>query len=126
MKANYKLAIALTAGVVIGGAVIQGLHAQAAPPTYVVVDISDITDPEGFKAIPAKASPETMATFGGKYVIRTETITAVDGTPPKRFVVIAFDSLEKANAWRASANTKEIDAIRAKTTKSREFILGGM
>jgi hypothetical protein len=72
MKANHKLAIALAAGIAISGAVIQGLHAQATPPTYVVVDISEITDAEGFKAIPPKASPASLATFGGKYVIRTE------------------------------------------------------
>lgn len=126
MKTSHKLAIALTAGAAIGGAVIQGLHAQVAAPTYVVVDISDITDPEGFKAIAPKAAPSVLATFGGKYVMRTEDITAVAGTPPKRFVVIAFDSLEKAKAWSNSSITKEIDAIRMKTAKSREFIVEGM
>src|SRR5260221_13366221 len=103
MKANYKLAIALVAGVAVGGAVIQGLHAQATPPAYVVVDISDITDPEGFKALPPQSGPETLAPFGGRYLIRTEKITALDGTAPKRFVGIAFDSVEKAKAWKASA-----------------------
>ena len=29
MKTNYKVAIALVAGAAIGGAAIQGLHAQA-------------------------------------------------------------------------------------------------
>jgi len=126
MKANYKLAIVLAAGIAVGGAVIQGLHAQAAPPVYVVVDISDVTDPEGFKAIPPKSGPETLAPFGGKYVMRTEKITALDGTAPKRFVVIAFDSAEKAKAWKASANSKEVDVIRDKTTKSSQFLVEGM
>ena len=40
MKTNYKLAIALVAGAAIGGAAIQGLHAQAKPPVYVVGEIS--------------------------------------------------------------------------------------
>jgi uncharacterized protein (DUF1330 family) len=124
MKASHRLAIALAAGIVIGGAIIQGLHAQATPPTYVVIDISDITDPEGFKAIPPKSGPETLAPFGGKYVVRTGDATAIEGTAPKRFVVIAFDSLDHARAWKAT--TKEIDAIRAKTTKSRQFIVGGL
>ena len=126
MKANHKLAIVLAAGIAVGGAVIQGLHAQAAPPVYVVVDISDITDPEGFKAIPPKSGPETLAPFGGKYVIRTEKIIALDGTAPKRFVVIAFPSVEKARAWKASASSKEVDVIRDKTTKSSQFMVGGM
>src|SRR5450759_653335 len=125
MKTNYKVAIALIAGTTIGGAAIQGLHAQAKPPTYAIVDINSITDPEGFKALGPKAGPANAA-FGGKFIIRTENITASDGTAPKRFVVIAFDSLEKAKAWTASAAQKEVDAIRVKTTKSRVFYVEGM
>jgi uncharacterized protein (DUF1330 family) len=126
LNTNHKVAIALAAGVLIGGAAIQGLHAQATPPAYVVVDISQITDPEGFKAIPAKAGPETLAPFGGKYIIRTEKVTALDGTAPQRFVVIAFPSVEQAKAWKASASAKEVDDIRAKTTKSSQFLVEGM
>lgn len=126
MKANHKLALALVAGVSVGGAVIQGLHAQAKPVAYVVVDIADITDPEGFKAIPPKSGPETLAPFGGRYIIRTENTTALDGTAPKRFVVIAFDSVEKAQAWKASAGSRAVDAIRDKTTKSNQFLVEGM
>jgi uncharacterized protein (DUF1330 family) len=125
LKFNQTLAIALVAGVAVGGAVIQGLHAQATPPAYVVVDISDITDPEGFKAIFPKTGPETLAPFGGKYLIRTDKITALDGTAPKRFVVIAFDSMEKAKAWSESASSKEANAIRVKTTKSSRFLVEG-
>ena len=126
MNSNYKLAIALAAGVVVGGAVIQGLHAQAAPPVYVVVDIADITDPEGFKAILPLSGPETLTPFGGSYVIRTEKITGLDGIPPKRFVVIAFDSAEKAQAWKASESARKTDVIRDKTTKSSQFLVDGM
>jgi uncharacterized protein (DUF1330 family) len=126
MKANRKLTIALVAGIAAGGAIMQGLHAQAKPPVYVVVDIFDITDPDGFKVIPALAGPETLAPFGGRYVIRTDKITALDGTPPKRFVVIAFDSVEKAQAWKASESSKKVDVIRDKTTKSSQFLVDGM
>ena len=124
MKA--KLAIALIAGVVAGGAIMQGLHAQAKPPVYVIVDIFDVTDPEGFKAIPPLAGPETLTPFGGKYVVRTDKVTALDGTPPKRFVVIQFDSVEKAQAWKASESSKKVDVIRDKTTKSSQFLVEGM
>ena len=40
MKTNYKVAIALVAGVAIGGAAIQGLHAQAKPPVFYVAEIN--------------------------------------------------------------------------------------
>src|SRR4029077_6440958 len=109
------------AGIAAGGGIIQGLQAQAKPPVYVVVDIADITDAEGFKAIIPLSVPDTLAPFGGRYVIRTDKITALDGTPPKRFVVIAFDNVEQAQAWKASESAKKVDVIRDKTTKSSQF-----
>jgi uncharacterized protein (DUF1330 family) len=126
MKTSFKLAIALVAGAVAGGMAGQGLRAQTTPPTYVVTDISEITDPDGFKAVLAKAAPSSVGEFGGRYVMRTENIVPVEGVAPKRFVVIAFDSLEKSKAWLASENQKEIRAMRDKTTKSRQFIVEGM
>jgi uncharacterized protein (DUF1330 family) len=125
MKTNYKLVIALVVGAVIGGAAIQGLHAQATPPTFAVIDISNITNPEGMQELGPKAGP-AVAAFGGKFVMRTENITASDGTPPKRFVVIAFDSLAKAKAWNASAAQQAVNGIRMKNTTSRQFFVEGM
>src|ERR1700679_4170157 len=116
MNANLKLAVALGVGAVVGGMAVQGLRAQTSPPSYVVVDFSEITDPEGYKAIISNAAPSSIAQFGGKYVIRTENIVAVEGVAPKRFVVIAFDSLDKSRAWLDSQGQKEIRAIRDKTT----------
>jgi uncharacterized protein (DUF1330 family) len=129
VKTQYTVALALLAGVGLGGAAIQGLHAQAKPPVYAVVDISEITDPEGFKALGQRSNEAATAVFkelGGRYIARTDKITALDGTAPKRFVVIAFDSAEKAQAWNNSPAQKEVNAIRVKTTKSRVFIVEGM
>ena len=125
MKTNYQLAVALVVGAAIGGSVIQGLHAQATPPTYFVADLGAITDPEGFKAVGPKAGPAAAA-FGGRYIMRTENITAVKGTAPKRFVVIAFESLAKAQAWYDSPAQKEVGAILDKTTTQRQFFVEGM
>jgi uncharacterized protein (DUF1330 family) len=127
LKTNHKIAIALTAGFVIGGAAIQGLHAQATPPIYGVTEITEITDPEGFKALTANTKgPEALVAFGGKYIVRTNNITAVEGTPPKRLIITVFDSLEKAKAWSTSPTEKEIDAMRMKATKSSRFFVEGM
>jgi hypothetical protein len=36
MKIRYVVALSLLTGVAIGGAAIQGLHAQAKPPVYFI------------------------------------------------------------------------------------------
>jgi uncharacterized protein (DUF1330 family) len=123
MKPSQKFAIALIAGVALSVFVGKGSRAQSLPPTYYIVDFSEITDPEGFKALAAKATPEILAGFGGKYVVRSQTVTAVEGVAPKRFVIIAFDTPEHAKAW---AEQPGPSAIRAKTTKSRSFIVEGV
>jgi uncharacterized protein (DUF1330 family) len=127
MKTSYAVTIGVLAGVAIGATAIKGLNAQGRPPTYVVIDIAEMTNPDGFKAVitsPA-ASPARLTALGGRYVIRTDAVTALDGVPPKRFVLLAFDSKEKAQAWNDASDIKEVNAIRAKTTKSSAFIVEG-
>ena len=130
MNRLATLGLAMLAGGAIGAAAVNGLSAQGKPPgAYAVVDISEITDPEGFKALGQRTNEAAAANFkdlGGRYIVRTDKITALDGTAPKRFVVIAFDSAEKAQAWNNSPAQKDVNAIRAKTTKSRVFIVEGM
>jgi uncharacterized protein (DUF1330 family) len=127
MKRFVFPGLTMLAGVAIGAFAVQGLHAQAKPPAYVVIDIAKMTDAEGFKAVPASpaAGPARLKELGGRYVIRSTTMTALDGTPPSRFVVLAFDSKEKAQGWADAADIKEINAIRSKTTESRAFIVEG-
>jgi uncharacterized protein (DUF1330 family) len=85
------------AGALLGAVAVQTLQAQAKPPTYVVIDITDVTDPGGFKAVTSStaASPTKLAALGGRYVIRTEEAAALDGSPSKRFVLLSFDNKRK-------------------------------
>ena len=126
MKTHYTVALAMLTGVAIGGVAIQGLHAQAKPPTYVVVALRKITDAASFKTGVVDKAAAAMAGSGGKYVIRTDKITSLDGTPPERLVLIAFESVEKAQAWHNSAAQKEVDAARMKSTDSLSFMVEGM
>ncbi len=127
MKTQYTVALAMLAGIGVGAIAVQGLHAQAKPPAIVVVDIDDITDPEGFKAVTQRPTASTATVMqGGRYIARSDKITAFDGTAPKRSIIIAFESAEKAQAWKNSPDQKKIDEIRSKTTKSRSFMVEGM
>jgi uncharacterized protein (DUF1330 family) len=122
MKANYRLALALLAGTAIGAAAITALKAQARPPTYVVIEVSEMLDAAAFEKAVAGAP-----LLDGHYMVRTQKVTARDGdAPPIRFVVIAFDTEEKFKAWSDSPAIKEVNAVRLKTTKSRSFVVEGM
>ena len=47
MKTHYAVALATLAGIGIGAAAVQTLHAQVKPPLYYITEI-DVTDPVGF------------------------------------------------------------------------------
>jgi uncharacterized protein (DUF1330 family) len=118
--------LVLFAGFALGGIAVPQLQAQGkGPGAYAIIDISEIVDPEGLKQLGPKAGP-AATNAGGKYIVRTENIVSLDGTPPKRFVVVAFDDIAKAKAWYETPAQKEVDAIRQKALKSRVFVVEGM
>jgi uncharacterized protein (DUF1330 family) len=128
MKTQYMIALGMLAGVGLGAAAVQGLHAQAKPPAYFVIEINKITDAEGFKVITQRPTggADVAKELGGHYIARTDKITGLDGTAPERFIAYAFDSVEKAQAFNNSPYMKEVNAIRDKTTQARSFIVEGM
>jgi uncharacterized protein (DUF1330 family) len=125
MKSQYKVAMALMVGTAIGAAAIEGLHAQAKLPAYAIVAVRSITDADAYKNVIAKA-PAAVAGSGGHFEIRTDKITSLYGPPPQRFVLIAFDNIEQAQAWHNSAAQKEVDALVAKSSDSLSFIVEGV
>ncbi len=129
METNFKLMLAALAGVVIGAASIATLSAQGvsptkAPPAYLIAEI-EVTDPDGYKTYQDGVS-SVLAASGGRYVVRGGKTVALDGAPPNRIVVIAFDSIEKAQAFRNSTVYKEFVPIRDKSSKFRLFAAEGV
>jgi uncharacterized protein (DUF1330 family) len=124
MKTYYTVALAMTVGFGLGVAV-NGVNAQGkVSKAYVIVDTSAISDVEAYKQVGPKAGPVAAST-GGIYLARSENITALHGTAPKQFVIIAFDSIEKAKAWDVLAE-KEVAPIADKASTQRRFIVEGM
>ena len=108
---------------------VAGVHAiraqQAKPaPGYVIAEV-DVTDPDAFKKYSEKVPP-IVAAFDGHYLVRGGKIQEVEGEVPKRIVVIAFDSVEKARAWEYSPAYEAIKPMRHSAAKSRIFIVEGI
>jgi uncharacterized protein (DUF1330 family) len=126
VKIRYALPLAVAIGLGIGAVAIRGLHARAStPPVYVVIEIDEITDANGFEALrqTADATLVEVQFEDGRYLARTENVIPLDGSPPKFFALIAFDNMTKAKAFDDSM--KKNTVLRTKATKSRSFIVEG-
>jgi uncharacterized protein (DUF1330 family) len=125
MKTHYTIALAMFAGVGLGAAAVQGLHAQAKPPVYSVAEI-DIADQAAYSTYVPKAQAAIKAS-GGMFLAAGGAVTAVEGEPPKSRVVIQqWDSLEKYQAYRNSAAFKDLLPLREKVAKWRTFVVEGV
>jgi len=92
--------------------------AQIAPPAYVVTvfdsGLRSATDTDY-----PSLNPATFQPSGGHYIVHFGKTVTFDGRPPNRFVVIAFDSMEKAQAWhssdafRQSYDARKLSDVRA-------------
>jgi uncharacterized protein (DUF1330 family) len=110
-------------GVALGAAAVNGLHAQGKTPgAYAILDVSEVVDAAAMKSIVAKAIASVKA-GGGEYVARTDKIAALSGVPPKRVVIIAFDSTDRAKAWYNSPAQQEINAMAEKALKERWYVV---
>ena len=131
MRSNYKIAVAVTAGVAIGALAVQGLHAQAKPPVYFVAEI-DVTNPDAYAKEYAPKAQALIRAAGGRFLAiggsaaTTGTVTAFDGDAPKRVVVQVWDSMEKIQAWRANPEYVELRKVGEKYAKFRSFAVDGV
>ncbi len=105
----------------------RSIHAQQASPipAYAVAEI-EVLDPQKYKSYVDQVQG-TLVPFGGKFLVRGGgSSQALEGDPPKRYVVIAFESTEKARAWYGSPAYEAIRPIRLANAKSRVFIVEGI
>jgi len=116
----------MIAGAALGGAAIQGLHAQAKPPVYVVGEI-DVTNVDAYTKDYVPLARASIKNSGGKLLAASQKVTALEGTAPSSRVTInVFDSLEKAQAWRNSAEYKKARETGDKYAKFRAFVVDGI
>ncbi|CAN7142104.1 DUF1330 domain-containing protein [Variovorax sp. LjRoot84] len=127
MKSKRSLLFVLSTAAFIGGLPAKALHAQPVPgtkpPAYYISEF-ELTDPEGIKPYGA-AVESTFAPFGGRYVVRGGKVASLEGEPTKRLIMIAFPSMEQAQAWYDSPRYRELMPIRHRSAKSRVFIMEG-
>ena len=128
MKNRTKLVLGLVAAFGLGGAVVEGLHAQAKakPPVYYVVEV-DVTNVEAYTKEYAPKAQALIRKSGGRPLAAGQNVMTFEGQPPKpRVAVIAWDSFDAIKAWRSTAEYKESRKIGDKYAKFRAFAVEGM
>jgi uncharacterized protein (DUF1330 family) len=123
IKARYALPVTLVAGLTIGAVLTSALWAQSTLPAYVVAEVA-IRDAEAFAKDYAPKVAGTLDPYGGRF-LTSGKLTALEGSLPQRFVIIAFDSAERARSWYDSPGYRELIPIRQKTATSTLFIAEG-
>lgn len=119
MKSKYTIALSVIGSFSLGALTMHGLHAQGKPPAYYVAEINVANEDVYAKEWAPKVA-ETVKSAGGTYVARGTNIQAIEGTAPKRVVIMKWDNMDKLMEWRKGAPYNELSAIRKRAIKSTQ------
>jgi uncharacterized protein (DUF1330 family) len=124
MKTQYAVALSMIAGAALGGAAIQGLHAQAKLKAYSIAEV-EVTNasaqpgylPDVRKAI-EQSHGRSLRTLNGRIV------SVEGGTPPKNLAIVEWDSVDDALAFYKSKAWTDLAPQREKSQKTiRRYVV---
>jgi uncharacterized protein (DUF1330 family) len=130
MKQYLGVGLGMLAGTVIGAAAVNGLHAQAKPPIYLVTEI-DVTNQEAYVAEFAPKAQASIKAAGGRQVAiggagaGAKPVTVLDGAAPKRVTVQTWESLDALKAWYNGADYQAALKIGSKYATFRRYAVEG-
>ena len=93
--------------------------------TYFIVNtrISDVSRRKQYDEYIVKVKP-IVESYGGKYIVRSEKITALwDSPKPDRINIIQFPSKEQIFKWLSSPEYKEIVNLRQESVETEAIIV---
>ena len=126
MATRATVGLAIVAGFALGAATIEGLHAEAKPPAYVISEI-DLTDKDAYATEYVPLAVAALRNSGQKQLAAGGRTVSLSGEPPKaRIVVSIFESLEKAQAAYTSPAYLEARKIGDKYAKLRILAVEGL
>lgn len=93
-------------------------------PAYIIVQV-EVTETAGYDDY-KKMVPASLATYGGKFVVRGGACETLEGTwQPKRVVVLEFPTVARAKQWWASDEYRDARALRQRTAKTEMILVEG-
>jgi uncharacterized protein (DUF1330 family) len=125
MKSRVSIALALVAGFGIGAATIEGLHAQSKAPVFTVAEI-DVSNVDAYGKEYAPKAQALIRAKGGKVLVGSNNVVALEGQPARRLAVHQWESMDKVKGWYGSAEYKELRKIGDKYAKFRIMAAEGI
>ena len=93
---------------------------------YIFAEVDIHTPGAEWDEYSSKVQP-TLDAYGGAFVIRGGAPQVLEGNPDTgTFVLLEFESVEKAQAWYASAEYQRILPIRQRNAQARVVCLPGV
>lgn len=131
MKTRNTVALAMLAGMGVGAVAVQGLQAQPKPMVYLITE-QDVTDPERYGTEFAPKAQATIRNAGGRFIViggvagvGAKPILAMEGTPPKRMTVQAWESMDALKKWYDSADYQAALKIGRQYATFRRYAVEG-
>ena len=92
---------------------------------YVIGNI-DVTNPEAFEEY-RKLVPDTIAAYGGKYLVRGGAADVAEGSyNPVRIVVLEFESVDQAKKWYNSPEYVPLREMRMNASNGDLYFVEGL
>jgi uncharacterized protein (DUF1330 family) len=125
MRAKYAIAFSALAGVIVGAAAVQTLHAQAKPPVYMIA-MNVLKDPDGYRKEYLPTAQKTIKEHGGVYVAAGAG-KQIDGQFPKgRVVILRWESMDALLKWRHSPEYEKARKVGEKFAEYNVVAVDGV
>src|SRR5262249_34196560 len=113
------------AGMGVGAIAVQGLHAQASPPAYLIFD-AEIKDQAAYQPFSQTAGKEVQSQ-GGKFIVAgaTPEMLSGSGSSSNRVSVSQWPNKEPIGKWINSETRKQIKETKKKSTLPPLYIVEG-
>ena len=125
MKTRSTIAVSMLAGVVVGGAAIQALHAQAKPPVYMIA-INEVSDQERYAKEYVSPAQKSVKDHGGEYLAAGPGTRVAGNRPEGPVVILRWESMEALQGWRNSPEFQAALKIGEKYAKFNIVAVNGV
>ena len=125
MNRYLTVTLSMLAGVVLGAAAVNALHAEGEQPAFVISEVT-VKDQARYLADFIPAVRKTVTAAGAETVVHGGKLQSLSGAaPPSRIVVTQYPSFEAAQAWWNSQETRDAFAIGARYAGFRQYLVEG-